>query len=99
MHVGDSEFVVQMWAGGPTCATNEADDLSLLDPALLTEPGSEAVQMAICGRVFFRVAKHQKIAVAALLADKLDRAVGGGEYVCTYRGRIVYPLMRAPFAQ
>src|SRR5689334_15052413 len=77
VHAVDSEFIVQVGAGGEAAAADVADDLALLHARAVAEALAEARHVAVQRLVRRAVLQHDRAAVAAFPADEGDAAVAG----------------------
>src|SRR5690606_8504255 len=73
--VVDAEFVVQVRPGGPAGGAHVADELALRDLGAALDARGDAALVGVDGGVLAEVLDDDHIAVAALLAGELDRAV------------------------
>ncbi len=99
MHIVHAELVMQVRAAGQSRGADEPDHVALADPTAAAQTGSEARKMTVQGGEAILVAQDHDLAVTALHADKLDRAVARRLDPGAGRRAVIDALVRPHFLQ
>lgn len=96
MYVGNTEFIVQVWAGCPAGAPDVTNHIPLSNAASLANARREAVKVSIGRRVPIVVAQDNEVSIAPLLSEEFDMTVGRGADAGADRRGVIHPFVCPP---